>query len=213
MRLRCDVLSYLNWRDHYIRRMAVRAHRRDHELADTLTMLRSRVGYTQHKFHQAASLLYLPSRVNLFSSTRWSEAALSTRPLGSQCRPLGSRASSGRAWRHWAPRHSQGEKPSHGGNDSLESARELTASGKIVELTFNHPDDSRFNLGERERTRMRRAGAKAKAAGRFSVAAGVAVPPGLEGNSCDTAACYAAAGAAPSGTGTATGSVEFSLDA
>lgn len=75
MRLRCDVLSYLNWRDHYIRRMAVRAHQRDHELGDTLTMLRSRVGY--NKFHQAASLLYLPSRVNLFSSTSWSEAARS----------------------------------------------------------------------------------------------------------------------------------------
>ena len=80
MRLRCDVLSYLNWRDHYVRRMAVRAHRRDHELADTLTMLRSRVGYTQHKFHQAASLLHLPSRVNLCSPTRWSEAARSNAP-------------------------------------------------------------------------------------------------------------------------------------
>ena len=58
--------------------MAVRAHQRDHELADTLTMLRSRVGY--NKFHQAASLLYLPSRVNLFSSTSWSEAARSHTP-------------------------------------------------------------------------------------------------------------------------------------
>ena len=58
--------------------MAVRAHQRDHELADTLTMLRSRVGY--NKFHQAASLLYLPSRVNLFSSTSWSEAARSPPP-------------------------------------------------------------------------------------------------------------------------------------
>ena len=55
---------------------------------------------------------------------------------------------------------------------------------------------------------MQRAGAKAKAAGRFSVAAGVAVEtPPPEGNSCDTAACYAAA--APSGTG----SFELSLEA
>ena len=68
--------------------MAVRAHRRDHELADTLTMLRSRVGYTQHKFHQAASLLHLPSRVNLCSPTRWSEAARSNAPRGSQCPSL-----------------------------------------------------------------------------------------------------------------------------
>ena len=71
--------------------MAVRAHRRDHELADTLTMLRSRVGYTQHKFHQAASLLHLPSRVNLCSPTRWSEAARSNAPRGSQC-PSSARA-------------------------------------------------------------------------------------------------------------------------
>ena len=116
MRLRCDVLSYLNWRDHYIRRMAVRAHQRDHELGDTLTMLRSRVGY--NKFHQAASLLYLPSRVNLFSSTSWSEAARlpppSPPPLARSAqvrllRLLGARGAPGGTGR----RHSQGKKPSH----------------------------------------------------------------------------------------------------
>ena len=55
VRLRCDVLAYMNWRDHYVRRMAVRAHRRDNELADSMTMLRTRIGHTRHKLHYAVS--------------------------------------------------------------------------------------------------------------------------------------------------------------
>ena len=87
--------------------MAVRAHRRDHELADTLTMLRSRVGYTQHKFHQAASLLHLPSRVNLCSPTRWSEAARSNAPRGSQC-PRHAPRGGARSEAHCEPRGARG---------------------------------------------------------------------------------------------------------
>ena len=208
MRLRCDVLSYLNWRDHYVRRMAVRAHQRDRELADTLTMLRSRVGYTQHKFYQA---------VSLFSSTRWSEAARSQSPLTprdrscTQVRLLrllvtrlaalgpdtsfqrGERATgdtiASRPQRSWPPPHSPSSLPFD-----------------------HHPGDSRFNLGER--TRMRRAGVKAKAARRFSVAGGVAVAaPPPEGSSCGTAACCVAAESRETGTAAAESSIELSLEA
>ena len=189
--------------------MAVRAHQRDHELADTLTMLRSRVGY--NKFHQAASLLYLPSRVNLFSSTSWSEAARSPPPphptlaRSAQVRLLrllGARGAPGGTGR----RHSQGKKPSHWAQRCTSALMESKPPQTCVDLLFDHPPgDSSFNLGER--ARMRRAGAKVKAAGRFSVTAGVAAETPPPEGSCDTAACYAAA--APSGTG----SVELSLEA
>ena len=117
---------------------------------------------------------------------------------------LGSCASSARAWRHWAARHSQGEKPGH--SDSLESDREFAASKIRPSTAFNHAGDSRFNLGER--TRLRRAGAKAKAAGRFSVASTASVTSNA--SVASTATPFECAEAdALSGTG----SVELLLEA
>ena len=55
VRLRCDVLSYINWRDHYIRRMTVRAHRRDHEIVDAVTMFAARWRHTKHALRGAAA--------------------------------------------------------------------------------------------------------------------------------------------------------------
>jgi len=36
VRLRCDVLSYINWRDHFVRRMMVRGRRRHEDLEDAI---------------------------------------------------------------------------------------------------------------------------------------------------------------------------------
>ena len=42
MRLRCDVLSYVNWKDHFVRRMMVRGNRRNEDLEDALMFTRER---------------------------------------------------------------------------------------------------------------------------------------------------------------------------
>ena len=42
VRLRCDVLSYINWRDHFVRRMMVRGNRRHEDLEDTMLFLREK---------------------------------------------------------------------------------------------------------------------------------------------------------------------------
>ena len=55
VRLRCDVLSYINWRDHYIRRMTVRAHRRDNEIVDAVTMFAANWRHAKHSLRGAAT--------------------------------------------------------------------------------------------------------------------------------------------------------------
>jgi len=43
VRLRCDVLSYINWRDHFVRRMMVRGNRRHEDLEDAMLFLRAKM--------------------------------------------------------------------------------------------------------------------------------------------------------------------------
>ena len=42
VRLRCDTKGYFNWRDQYIGDMAIRAHRRDLDAADSYLWFRSK---------------------------------------------------------------------------------------------------------------------------------------------------------------------------
>jgi hypothetical protein len=66
VKLRCDKLGYLNWRDSYLGKIAVRAHRRDHEVSD-------RVGRVRAKLHRMRTRTFKrssSSQINLRSSSR-----------------------------------------------------------------------------------------------------------------------------------------------
>ena len=43
VRLRCDTRGYSNWRDQYLGDMAIRAHRRELDVADRVAWLRAKV--------------------------------------------------------------------------------------------------------------------------------------------------------------------------
>ena len=50
VRLRCDTRGYSNWRDQYLGDMAIRAHRRELDVADRVAWLRAKVHIGVHMY-------------------------------------------------------------------------------------------------------------------------------------------------------------------
>ena len=100
VRIRADVQGYLNWRDHYIKRMALQATRRDQDVADAA--LRVKSWFTHARWAKQARAI---ARASTLGSARQasrrkrSEAAAAVRRSEAQAAAEGSAAPSG-DWRN-----------------------------------------------------------------------------------------------------------------
>ena len=101
VRIRADVQGYLNWRDHYIKRMALQATRRDQDVADAA--LRVKSWFTHARWAKQARAI---ARASTLGSARTasrrrkrSEAAAAVRRSEAQAAAEGSAAPSG-DWRN-----------------------------------------------------------------------------------------------------------------